>query len=77
MKQYSQASMTILLVGPAFSFDQGILQAVGKSALGVRNSSQWNKDIDNAAIKSLLLTLKATMVDFLPCTQAKAMIPLI
>ena len=35
--------------GPAFSFDQGILQAVGAAALGVRNTSQWSKDLDNAA----------------------------
>ena len=34
------------MVGPAFSFDQGILQAVGSAALGVVNTSQWNKDID-------------------------------
>ena len=54
MKQYSQAGMTIPLMGPAFSFDQGILQAVGKSALGVRNSSQWNKDLDNAANKTFV-----------------------
>jgi branched-chain amino acid transport system substrate-binding protein len=54
MKQYSQAGMTIPVMGPAFSFDQGILQAVGKSALGVRNSSQWNKDLDNAANKTFV-----------------------
>jgi len=37
------------VVGPAFSFDQGILQAVGAAALGVKNTSQWSKDLDNAA----------------------------
>jgi len=53
IKQYNQAGLTkeIPLFGPAFSFDQTILGAVGKAALGVMNSSQWNKDIDNPANK--------------------------
>ena len=49
MKQYAQSGLTTPLVGPAFSFDQGILQAVGAAALGVRNTSQWSKDLNNAA----------------------------
>ena len=51
IKQYDQAGLMgdIPLYGPAFSFDQTILGAVGDAALGVVNSSQWNKDIDNAA----------------------------
>jgi len=49
MKQYTQSGVELPVMGPAFSFDQGILKAVGKAALGVKNSSQWNKDIDNAA----------------------------
>jgi branched-chain amino acid transport system substrate-binding protein len=48
MKQYTQSGVRLPIMGPAFSFDQGILKAVGKAALGVKNSSQWNKDIDNA-----------------------------
>ncbi len=47
MKQYRDSGVDIPLIGPAFSFDQGILQAVGDAALGVVNTSQWNKDIDN------------------------------
>ena len=47
MKQYAQSGLDTPLVGPAFSFDQGILQAVGEAALGVKNASQWSKDIDN------------------------------
>ena len=47
MKQYAQSGVDTPLVGPAFSFDQGILRAVGDAALGVRNTSQWSKDIDN------------------------------
>jgi len=47
LKQYADSGVDIPVVGPAFSFDQGILQAVGAAALGVVNTSQWNKDIDN------------------------------
>jgi branched-chain amino acid transport system substrate-binding protein len=51
IKQYAQAGLSesLPLFGPAFSFDQAILGAVGEAALGVKNSSQWNKDLDNAA----------------------------
>ncbi len=51
VKQYAQAGLkeTTPLYGPAFSFDEGILKAVGDNALGVINTSQWNKDIKNAA----------------------------
>ncbi|MEO9684678.1 MAG: ABC transporter substrate-binding protein [Tateyamaria sp.] len=48
LKQYANSGVDIPVVGPAFSFDQGILQAVGDAALNVVNTSQWNKDIDNA-----------------------------
>ncbi|MFK7868434.1 MAG: ABC transporter substrate-binding protein [Roseobacter sp.] len=49
LKQYAGSGVDLPVVGPAFSFDQGILQAVGDAALGVKNTSQWNKDLDNAA----------------------------
>ncbi|MGR3492604.1 MAG: ABC transporter substrate-binding protein, partial [Shimia sp.] len=49
LKQYADSGVDIPVVGPAFSFDQGILQAVGGAAMGVVNTSQWNKDLDNAA----------------------------
>ena len=47
LKQYADSGVELPVVGPAFSFDQGILQAVGDAALGVVNTSQWSKDIDN------------------------------
>ena len=47
LKQYADSGVDLPVVGPAFSFDQGILGAVGEAALGVRNTSQWSKDIDN------------------------------
>jgi len=56
LKQYKQAGLTdqIPVFGPAFSFDQGILKAVGNSAVGVKNSSQWSRDIDNPANKAFV-----------------------
>ncbi len=54
LKQYSQSGVELPGFGPAFSFDQGILQAVGDAALGVINTSQWNKDLDNAANKQFV-----------------------
>lgn len=49
MKQYVQSGVSIPVMGPAFSFDQGILKAVGPSAVGALNTSHWNKDLDFAA----------------------------
>jgi len=49
LKQYKDSGIDKPLSGPAFSFDQGILQAVGDAAMGVVNTSQWNKDLDNPA----------------------------
>ena len=54
LKQYKASGVDVPLFGPAFSFDQGILQAVGDAALGVKNTSQWNKDIDNPANKAFV-----------------------
>lgn len=59
MKQYAQAGVDLPIMGPAFSFDQGILKAVGKSALGVKNSSQWNKDIDNPANSAFVASFQS------------------
>ncbi len=46
MKQYAQSGVSIPVMGPAFSFDQGILKAVGPAAVGAKNSSHWSKDLD-------------------------------
>ncbi|MEM1341965.1 MAG: ABC transporter substrate-binding protein [Pseudomonadota bacterium] len=47
VKQFDDSGIDVPLLGPAFSFDQGILGAVGDAALGVINTSQWNADLDN------------------------------
>src|SRR5690606_179757 len=52
-KQYAQAGLSesIPLFGPAFSFDNTLVNAVGEAALGIMNSAQWSADLDNAANK--------------------------
>ncbi|RMD47892.1 MAG: ABC transporter substrate-binding protein [Alphaproteobacteria bacterium] len=59
LKQYKGAGVDKPLVGPAFSFDQNILQAVGDAALGVKNTSQWNKDLDNPANRRFVEAFRA------------------
>ena len=59
LKQYADSGVDLPVVGPAFSFDQGILQAVGDAALGVVNTSQWNKDIDNPTNAAFVETFQA------------------
>ncbi len=49
MKQYAGAGVGLPVFGPAFSFDEVILGAVGEAAIGVRNTSQWAYDRENAA----------------------------
>jgi branched-chain amino acid transport system substrate-binding protein len=59
LKQYADSGVDLPVVGPAFSFDQGILQAVGAAALGVKNTSQWSKDIDNPANAAFVESFQA------------------
>ena len=59
LKQYADSGVELPVIGPAFSFDQGILQAVGDAALGVINTSQWNKDIDNPTNAAFVETFQA------------------
>ncbi|HUF87799.1 MAG TPA: ABC transporter substrate-binding protein, partial [Thermohalobaculum sp.] len=49
MKQYAGAGVALPVFGPAFSFDEIILGAVGDAALGVKNTSQWAYDLENPA----------------------------
>ena len=58
LKQYADSGVDLPVVGPAFSFDQGILQAVGEAALGVVNTSQWSKDLDNEANKAFVASFE-------------------
>ena len=60
IKQYAQAGLnqTIPLYGPAFSFDERLLGAVGAAALGVKNGSQWTHDLDNPANQQFVAAFK-------------------
>lgn len=60
MKQWDQADIEMPVIGPAFSFDQGILGAVGEAALGVKNTSQWSKDLDNEANQAFVADFEAS-----------------
>jgi len=59
LKQFADSGIDLPLVGPAFSFDQTILAAVGDAALGARNTSQWNKDLDNPANQAFVTNFEA------------------
>lgn len=59
MKQYAQSGVEIPVLGPGFSFSQDVLTAVGDAALGVKNTSQWSKDIDNPANAAFVESFQA------------------
>lgn len=60
LKQYAQAGLnkSIPVYGPAFSFDERLLGAVGEAALGVKNGSQWTHDLDNPANTAFVAAYK-------------------
>lgn len=62
LKQYSQSGLneTIPVYGPAFSFDERLLKAVGPAAYGVKNGSQWTHDLDNKANRQFVEAYKKT-----------------
>lgn len=59
MKQYAQSGVGIPVLGPGFSFDQDVLGAIGDAAIGVKNTSQWSKDLDNPTNKMFVETFQA------------------
>lgn len=56
MKQFAQAGLAdkVVALGPAFSFDDTLLDAVGDAALGFYNGSQWSPDLENDANKAFV-----------------------
>lgn len=58
-KQYAQSGVGLPLLGPAFSFSQDVLGAIGDAALGVKNSASWSHDLDNEANKAFVEAFKA------------------
>ncbi len=59
MKQYAGAGVDLPVFGPAFSFDEIILGAVGDAALGVKNTSQWAYDLENEANTAFVEAFRA------------------
>ena len=74
LKQYSDSGIDLPVVGPAFSFDQGILQAVGSAALGVVNTSQWIKTSTTPPIQNLWKAFRLSMVVYLHFMPARVSI---
>ena len=58
-KQWAQSGVDLPLMGPAFSFSQDVLPAIGDAALGVKNSASWSHDLDNAANKAFVEAFQA------------------
>lgn len=58
-KQWAQSGVDLPLMGPAFSFSQDVLPAIGDAALGVKNSASWSPDLDNAANTAFVAAFKA------------------
>lgn len=54
MKQYQSAGLDLPVYGPAFSFDEVILGAVGDASVGVKNTSQWAHDLENPTNKAFV-----------------------
>ncbi|MFN3548230.1 MAG: ABC transporter substrate-binding protein [Mesorhizobium sp.] len=58
-KQWAQSGVDLPLMGPAFSFSQDVLPAIGDAALGVKNSASWSPDLDNEANKAFVAAFQA------------------
>lgn len=58
-KQYAQSGVNIPLTGPAFSFSQDVLPAIGDAAIGVKNSASWSPDLDNPQNKAFVAAFEA------------------
>lgn len=62
LKQYAQAELnqTIPVFGPAFSFDERLLQSVKDAAVGAKNGSQWCHDLNYPANRQFVAAFKKT-----------------
>ena len=61
IKQYVAAGLSIdtPLIGPGFSGDEDIIQAVGDAMLGMYNTAQWAQDLDNDANRAFVKAFRA------------------
>ena len=51
-------SQEIPFFGPAFSFDDTLLDPVGEAAIGIKNTSQWSPDLDNETNQAFVAAFK-------------------
>lgn len=58
MNQYANSGTDIPVFGPAFSFDEVIVGALGEAAEGVMNTSQWAHDLDNATNRAFVAAFR-------------------
>jgi branched-chain amino acid transport system substrate-binding protein len=56
IKQFVSAGLNqnIKLIGPGFSADEDVIQAVGEPMIGMLNTAQWAFDLDNAQNKQFV-----------------------
>jgi branched-chain amino acid transport system substrate-binding protein len=56
MKQFVQAGLhkEINVYGPAWSFDERILKAIGEVTVGFYNTTHWNQDFDNPSSRQFV-----------------------
>ena len=56
IKQFVASGLNrdITLIGPGFSADEDVIQAVGDPMVGMFNTAQWAHDLDNAANKKFV-----------------------
>lgn len=61
IKQYVAAGLSpeIPLIGPGFSGDEDIIQAVGEPMLGMYNTAQWAQDLNNEANHAFVAAFRA------------------
>jgi branched-chain amino acid transport system substrate-binding protein len=73
MKQYTESGVDIPVIGPAFSFDQDILGALGDTALGVMNTAQWSPRISTPKrMPPSSKPSRASMIGFRPFMPRRA-----
>ncbi|MEX5727332.1 branched-chain amino acid transport system substrate-binding protein [Rhodovulum iodosum] len=58
VKQYADSGVGLPLIGPAFSFEQSIIQAMGDAALGVLNGANWSPDLGNDANQTFVTSFQ-------------------
>lgn len=62
IKQFVSAGLnqSVKLIGPGFSGDEDVIQAVGEPMIGMFNTAQWAYDLDNAENKKFVEAFRKT-----------------